>query len=113
MAQRLGWRPPKDRSYLERYSLSEESTPSTAQPVVIGVPWYSSFDQPEKFGDKWWIGHTRSLGFIRGGHAICVQPGDAKDWFRWYYWYDQGKEGACVGYSLSRAVSLMNKKTYE
>lgn len=46
-------------------------------PVVFGINWYSAFDQPlwvdiGKGGKRWWIGlDTNSLGYIRGGHAIC------------------------------------------
>jgi hypothetical protein len=111
--KKLGWLPEEDRSYLDKYPLTAETLPSTARPVVLGIGWYSAFDNPVVDNNgRYWIGKS-NLGYIRGGHAICVQPGDVKDWFKWYYWYNQGSEGACVGFSLSRAVSLMNRKTYD
>lgn len=113
----LGAKFPKDRSYMEKYPLTADTLPSVAQPCVLGIPWYSKFDVPVKDNwQRWWIGRTtNNLGYVRGGHAICVQPGDASalDWFFWWRFYDQGAEGACVGFSLSRALSLMNRSTYD
>lgn len=113
----LGARFPEDQSYKEKYPLTADTLPSVAQPCVLGIPWYSKFDVPVKDNwQRWWIGRTTAnLGYVRGGHAICVQPGDASalDWFFWWRFYDQGTEGACVGFSLSRALSLMNRSTYD
>jgi hypothetical protein len=33
--------------------------------------------------------------------------------FLWWRFYNQGSEGACVGFSLSRALSLMNRSRYD
>lgn len=111
----LGWKRPEDRSYLEKYPLTAYTIPSTAHPGVLGIPWYSSFDTPKLDGTRYWIGRGKSLGYIRGGHAICVQPGDtsALDMFLWWRFYNQGTEGACVGFSLSRALSLINRSRYD
>jgi len=45
-------------------------------PVVIGISWYSNFDNPisvrGRFGrSEYWIGQG-DLGRIRGGHAVCL-----------------------------------------
>lgn len=40
-------------------------------PVVLGVDWMSSFDEPEEHKGEHWIGRG-DLGRLRGGHAICV-----------------------------------------
>lgn len=40
-------------------------------PVVIGVNWYSNFDNPQHKGTEHWIGEG-SLGHIRGGHCVCI-----------------------------------------
>ena len=111
----LGWRRPEDRSYLDKYPLTAMTLPSTAHPCVLGIPWYSKFDVPTKDGLRYWIGRGSNLGYVRGGHAICVQPGDASalDMWLWWRFYDQGIEGACVGFSLSRALSLMNRSRYD
>ena len=39
-------------------------------PVVLGVNWYSDFDEPERKWREYWIGEG-DLGQVRGGHAIC------------------------------------------
>jgi len=110
----LGARFPEDQSYKDKYPLTAATLPSTAQPGVLGINWYSNFDVPQKDGLRYWIGRGK-LGYVRGGHAICVQPGDASalDMFLWWRFYDQGSEGACVGFSLSRALSLMNRSRYD
>jgi len=110
----LGWKTPEDRTYLDKWKLTAPTLPSVAQPCVLGIPWYSSFDSPKiDTNGRWWIGKG-SLGYVRGGHAICVQPGDSSALDMWLLWrfYDQGEEGACVGFSLSRALSLMNRSRY-
>jgi hypothetical protein len=40
-------------------------------PVVLGIDWYESFDQPEQVGGEWWIGRGRR-GRKKGGHAVCI-----------------------------------------
>lgn len=111
----LGWKVPSNRSYMEKYPLTASTLPSTAHPCVLGIPWYSKFDVPVKDGVRYWIGRGSNLGYVRGGHAICVQPGDtsALDMWLWWRFYNQGSEGACVGFSLSRALSLMNRSRYD
>jgi len=111
----LGARLPEEKPYVEKYPLTAATLPSTATPGTLGIPWYSSFDTPKKDGLRYWIGRSTNLGYVRGGHAICVQPGDASalDMWLWWKFYDQGSEGACVGFSLSRALSLMNRSRYD
>lgn len=111
----LGARLPDEKPYVEKYGLTPATIPSTAQPGVLGIPWYSSFDTPKLDGLRYWIGRSSNLGYVRGGHAICVQPGDASalDMWLWWKFYDQLNEGACVGFSLSRALSLMNRSRYD
>jgi len=111
----LGARIPEEKPYAEKYPLTAETLPSTATPAVLGIPWYSAFDVPVKYNLRYFIGRNKNLGYVRGGHAICVQPGDstALDMWLWWKFYDQGSEGACVGFSLSRALSLMNRSRYD
>lgn len=40
-------------------------------PVVLGIDWMSNFDNPKLKGRDYWIGEG-DLGYVRGGHAICV-----------------------------------------
>jgi len=82
-------------------------------PVVIGVNWYSTFSDPVVGSDgRWWIGRG-DLGYIRGGHAVCLKPQSLVDSAAWWQWMDQGREGACVGFAASRAMMLLNRKRYD
>jgi hypothetical protein len=110
----LGRRVPTSWEHVEKYPLS--ALPETQQPsqvpAVIGVNWYSNFDSPvrESYG-RYWIGRG-NLGSVRGGHCVCVKS-KARDSATWWDFYDQGYEGACVGFGCSRMMSLMNRKRYE
>lgn len=107
----LGRKEPVDWTHVEKYPLSAYPVTSP-NPVVLGINWYSNFDNPVK-DDKgrYWIGKS-SLGSIRGGHAICAKPGVLRDYLSWWDYYDQGQTGECVGYSLSRCMSLVNRHLY-
>jgi len=111
----LGAKFPDERPYLQKYRLTAATMPSTETPVVLGIPWYSTFDSPERdlLTGRWWIGRKKNIGFMRGGHAICLKPYNLNDKTRWWKFYDQGNEGSCVGFALSRAMSMMNVETYD
>jgi hypothetical protein len=120
----LGRQVPTDWRHYEKFALTAETTPDTPTPVVIGVNWYSNFDHPVRDSrGRWWIGKG-DLGRIRGGHCVCIEPGDQldangkvvrslQDTAGWYKFYDQGAEGACVGFGGSRLVTLLNRKRYD
>ncbi|GHE86705.1 hypothetical protein GCM10017786_17750 [Amycolatopsis deserti] len=113
---RLGRYIPDDWRHLENYpitALLEVDRPS-AVPVVIGVNWYAAFDEPERDerSGEMFIGHKGDLGRIRGGHCVCLEPGGDPDTDDWYRFYDQGHEGACVGFGWSRCMTLLNKGLY-
>jgi hypothetical protein len=115
----LGRRVPSDFRHYERFPLTAETTPDKPVPVVLGVNWYDNFDRPEKDSNgRYWIGRSTSLGSVRGGHCVCLEPGDPstgtteQDTNGWWDFYDQGQEGACVGFGSSRMMSLLNRKRY-
>lgn len=110
----LGRRTPTDFDHVSRYALSAAppGAVTTGVPVVIGVNWYSDFDVPEKFGGRWWIARQGIKGSIRGGHCVAIKSGHQSDPLEWWDWYDQGQEGACVGFGCSRMMSLLNRKRY-
>ena len=116
---RLGRLPPPDWRHVEKYplrGLAAAERPSRV-PVVLGINWYAGFDRPERLGNgtryaSWWIGRG-DLGRLRGGHAICAEFGGSGDTAAWYRFYDQGVEGACVGYAWSRAMTLLNRRRYD
>lgn len=108
----LGRRVPGDFNHVSSYPLTLATLPLGPSPVVLGINWYDAFDAPTKGPDgRWWIRET-NLGSLRGGHAICVKPGVLIDTLGWWDFYDQGNEGACVGFSESRAMSLLNRTRY-
>jgi hypothetical protein len=124
-ARPLGRRAPTDWKHYEKFPLTAATTPATPVPVAIGVNWYSDFDNPVQKGSRSWIGlNSKQLGTIRGGHCVCLEPGDQldgqgkvtrllQDSQSWWDFYDQGKEGACVGFGCSRMMSLLNRKRYD
>lgn len=109
---RLARYKPKDFEHVDKYPLTRRMLaviPPT--PVTVGVNWYSAFDTPVKDKDgKWWI--KGALGTIRGGHCVCMPHVDNEPW-SWYTYYDQGWEGACVGFGSSRMMSILNRKQYD
>lgn len=115
---RLGRFIPDDWEHVERHPLSavpEEQRPECT-PVVIGVNWYTEMFRPEHDAgiDEYFIapGGPDTLTNIEGGHCVCLEPGDAEKNEAWWEIFDQGNEGACVGFGWSRAMSLLNDELY-
>lgn len=106
---------PPDERHLERYPLRALPRLPAHAPVVWGVNWYAAFDRPTKYRDgRWWIAAGGGdLGRIRGGHAIASPPEGASDSKAWQVFYDQGFEGACVGFSVARAQTWLNRQRYD
>jgi len=91
-----------------------DTVPTVATPVVIGVNWYRNFYEPVKKGTRYWIGlDSKNLGKLMGGHCVCIKPTSLNDPRSWYYYYDQGEEGACVGFGSSRAMSLIERVRFD
>lgn len=111
----LGRLTPPDFVHVERFHLTPQTVPSTATPVIIGVNWYQAFDRPEYDAStrRFWVARNGDLGRIRGGHSVCLKPPSLVDPLGWWRFYDQGSEGACVGFASSRAMSLLNRKRYD
>lgn len=112
MAGPLGRREPTDWEHVERYPLRALAETPTRVPVVIGVNWYTAMDAPAERNGRWWLDEARDLGTVRGGHCVCLRPYGVTDAAGWWDFYDQGQEGACVGFGWSRAMSLLNRKRY-
>ncbi len=109
----LDRRIPTDFDHVTKYPLSALAELPTKVPVVIGVNWYTNFDKPEKDSKGvYWIGRG-DLGSKRGGHCVCLKPYRVRDSESWWDFYNQGKEGACVGFGSSRMMSLLNRKRYD
>ena len=110
---------PESFTHVTSWPLTATTTPTKPVPVTIGVNWYENFDTPEKDSrGRWWIGRG-DLGRVRGGHCVCLEPGDPaigmgeQDTDAWWRFYDQGQEGACVGFGSSRMMSLLNRRRYD
>jgi hypothetical protein len=104
---------PKDFDHVSKFPLRAAmiQTMSPA-PVAFGVNWYSAFDNPVKQSNgQWWI-KTKNLGSIRGGHCVCAPHVDDEP-YSYYTFYDQGSEGACVGFGSSRMMGLLNRTRYD
>ena len=99
----LGRRPPSDWTHVDKYPLMANMVPAKPTPVVIGVNWYTEFDKPVKDEQgHFWIARDAKLTKVRGGHCVCLKPKGAGDPEAWWDFYDQGEEGACVGFGISR-----------
>src|SRR5215216_3174566 len=113
----LGRREPTDWRHVERYPLNAlpESERPTAVPSPVGVNWYAEFDRPVQSAKdrRWRVAASGRLSRIRGGHCVCFAPPYVTDLSSWWPFYDQGNEGACVGFGASRAMSLLNRRRYD
>lgn len=113
----LGYQKPKDLSHVAKYPLSAlpAGTAAPRTPIAIGIDWYSSFDTPVLVHDgkitRYFVGQG-NLGTVRGGHCVCLKDGTHSDPISWWSFYDQGQEGACVGFGSSRMMSLLNRERY-
>jgi hypothetical protein len=63
-AQSLGW----IKDYAHTYSMQHALMALTLRPVIMGTPWYDSFDQPDAEG---LVAISPNAG-IRGGHEILA-----------------------------------------
>ena len=117
----LGRLEPSDYNHVVSYPLRAIPRADRPKhvPVVIGVNWYTAFDEPAPMDGALWIGQG-PLGSIRGGHCVCLepapdptQPGKEQDKGAWWRFYDQGAEGACVGFGSARMMTLLNRERYD
>jgi len=120
MTGALGLNKVPDTEHLDKYPLSAlplELHPIHV-PVPIGINWYEGFDIPQQGSDgKWRISIS---GAIRGGHCVCLEPAPQsgqpeleQEKRAWWKFYNQGPEGACVGFGHSRMMSLLYRRTFD
>ena len=112
----LGRREPTDFSHVDKYplrALPERERPTNV-PSPVGINWYAEFDRPvQGLDSRYRVAQDGRLTRIRGGHCVCFMPSRVVDPPTWWLYYDQGQEGACVGFGESRAMSLLNRKRYD
>ena len=117
----LGANIPDHKPYAEKYPLTAVPLKAAQfKPVVLGINWYSNFDSPVQKDGAYWIGlNPKNLGYVRGGHAIPIKPQYSSpgvsltDKYVWHEFYDQGSEGACVGFSTSRVATWFNRYRFD
>lgn len=110
----LGRLVPSDWDHVDKYPLTAETAPSAPTPVVIGVDWFAEFDRPVQDSQgRYWIARDGRLTTVRGGHCVCLKPKGFTDPLSWWDFYNQGNEGACVGFGVSRLTSQLNRKRYD
>jgi hypothetical protein len=116
----LGRTATEDTSHFKTYSIEPLLETIKPTPMAIGINWYENFDTPKLDSKgRWWIGvdssfrPTKNLGSIRGGHCVAVKCSTYSDLLTWWDFYDQGNEGACVGFGSSRMMSMLNRKRYD
>lgn len=81
-------------------------------PVVIGIGWFNSFDNPQKAGSDFFIGRgdPSSWGPVRGGHCVCVfGASDRRQAFRFVNSWGAGYPVcyltySCMDYQLKRGA---------
>lgn len=112
----LGMLLPTDDRHRMLYPITDETLPLFPTPGVAASNWWSAFDRPYQDADgNFWLvkpGETQ-WGRIRGGHCYCVKEKSMRDLKSWWRFYDQGNEGACVGFGTCRALTLVNRARYD
>jgi hypothetical protein len=101
--------------HLERYPLTAALADELRTGVVQGVNWYSRFDDPIEGRDGRWRvlpGPRVDLGRRRGGHAIFTPARGSIDAAGWYSHYNQGREGRCVQFAVSRLMSHLRRARF-
>jgi hypothetical protein len=101
---------PTDDRHRQLYGLTVATIPDRPTGVGLGIHWYENFDEPDEAG---FIGRGTQWGRIRGDHAIPIKPPDVIDNGAWWSYYDQGEEGACVGFMASRIATWANRRRYD
>src|SRR4051812_48768315 len=106
---------PPDWEHISKYPLAALSSGERPMgvPVVAGINWYTEFDRPERLRDgRWWVAKDTKLTWIRGGHCVCIKANEP-DSQAWWNYYNQGREGACVGFGSARMKSLLDRARYD
>lgn len=108
----LGRLTPPDFEHVEKFPLSALGADApTDTPVVVGVSWYTNFDNPveKKVGDETiYVVGEGNLGTVRGGHCFCLKPPTLDDPISYWVYYNQLATGHCVGFGDARAQSLLH-----
>ncbi len=103
-----------DQKHILKYPLLGAPT-VTPGPGVLAIDWRAGYNKDNLVQENDGVFSIRESALdtpVLGGHAICLEPNAPKDSNGWWMYYNQGQEGACVGFSCSRLMSLYNRKRY-
>ncbi len=110
----LGRVEPPNFDHVAKYPLTLATIPAPPTPITIGINWYTDFDSPVQDSDgQWWLAPNGITGTVRGGHCTCLKPDQIKDAAAWWDFYNQGAEGACVGFGSSRYRTLLTGRKFD
>lgn len=95
-ARQLGW----ITSYQHCFSIEDALKALVLRPVICGVNWYDSFDNPDPATGVITIGQNAT---VRGGHEICAVEIRASDqlvgfWQSWGSWGLNGSGRFYIGF---------------
>ena len=76
-ARQLGW----ISSYRHAFGIQHALEALVVTPVITGVSWYSSFDEPDQNGVVEIAPHAR----VRGGHEVVADGIDAEKELVWFW----------------------------
>jgi hypothetical protein len=84
------------KGYTHTFSAQAALHALVLRPVIVGINWYSSFDQPDGNG----VISIEPSAFVRGGHEILANGIDADNKLVWF-WNSWG-----TGYGLSGRMAM-------
>jgi hypothetical protein len=61
---------------------------------------------------KYRVATDGKLGRLRGGHCLMIPARKAQDVHGWHWFYNQGTEGRCVQFGISRTMSHLRRRRY-
>jgi hypothetical protein len=113
----LGHVKPPDTKHIEKWPLGAVELAGPV-PVSLGCRWYTAFDTPVQIDGSWHlpdVSRGANLGTVRGGHDTCLAPMGAIKALSpdWWHFYNQAREGACVGFAHSKALTLQHRLTFD
>lgn len=116
MAGALGHVKPPDFEHVLKYPIGA-AQPSSPEPMCLAGNWYTDFDAPKRAKNgSWHLPSAKEIrGSVRGGHNTSLaQMGALKTLpLAWWYFYNQGPEGACEGVGHAQRESLRRGGTYD
>jgi Papain family cysteine protease len=92
--------------YLHTFNREDALKAIVKNAVIIGISWYSGFDEPDANG------HVVLSGQVRGGHEVCVYKIDVDNKLIWFHnsWGDTWGIKGCASMSWDDFGRLLDEK---